>query len=662
MAGDGVVTLPPGMTPRRRRKRLASTSAAVAVALFAGPLVPDATAGANATGGGRVAVVLVPDLMWSSAPPVLDAFAKSSLVMRTAEASSGDADVYLTLGKGARSGGFVANGYLGPFQPLPGGGMRLVNWAQFRDQDRRLTHPGTLGTVGQALLRADRRWAFAGDDLDAAATAATADGTVPVVFPGGPDGVRRALTLQPDALFVATSTPVLPVVLDELRTVCTLVASGSTPNGNRQLGVLAASPSCDLGAGGLRSGSTQRPNLATLADVSATVLDAAGVVPPSSVSGLPVTAAGAVSRTDLVNRDTRTSVSDRWRTPLTWLFVAAHAVGAALVVWCRRSRMFVCCVLLSIPAASFLMMAVPWWRHGIVGGLMVGAGLTAAIAAAGLLATRREPLLGIALLAGITAATIGIDALFKSPLQVDAPFGNSPVVAGRFFGIGNIGSGFLVAGLVTLAGVALHRWSPRSRPWVVASLALAVVVGGAPQFGADVGGVLFAVPAYAVLLLSYPRRPLVPRRALFAVAAVGAAAVAAVGLAALVDASRDATSQSHLARTLRAGEIGDVIARKAERAVQTLKAPMANVIVIAAAALALVRFRLPSSTHLRFAACALFVAAVVGSLVNDSGANVGAAVAAIGWPFAVAVHGSSPPVSSEEAIDDNQRRASAYAT
>src|SRR4051794_41716232 len=52
---------------------------------------------------GTVALVVVPDLTWSNAPPALDGYAKASLSMRNAPRRSGAGDTYLTLGKGARS-------------------------------------------------------------------------------------------------------------------------------------------------------------------------------------------------------------------------------------------------------------------------------------------------------------------------------------------------------------------------------------------------------------------------------------------------------------------------------------------------------------------------------------------------------------------------------
>ncbi len=191
-------------------------------------------------------MVLVPELTWSTAPPALDPYAKANLVMRTAEAKSRKEDVYLTLGKGARSGGVTGRRKLWSAEALPGDGLRLLNWTELEERDRKLRYGGAIGSLGQGLLQANRRWALASDDPSAAAVAATAQGVVPASFPGTVDGIRRALASRPDVVFIAISPPQLPIVLGELGPRCTLVVSSSTPNQNQHLGVLAASPTCGL--------------------------------------------------------------------------------------------------------------------------------------------------------------------------------------------------------------------------------------------------------------------------------------------------------------------------------------------------------------------------------------------------------------------------------
>ncbi len=594
-----------------------------------------------------VALVLVPDLTWATAPPALDGFARASLSLRTADAKPTAADVYLTLGKGARSGAPADDvAPVDRLEPVPGGGVRLADWEALRDHDRGLRYGGALGSIGGALRDGGRRWALAGDGGAAATTAADADGVLPPTYPGTPAGVEAALATGVDALIVAVPASRLPETLQVLGAGCTLVVSASTPDGGRHLGVLAASPGCGLGAAGLGSASTHDDHLATLPDVSRTFLHLVGVAPPASVGGAVVTPTASVSRQTLVGRDRKTWTSDRSRTPFVWLFVLFHLVGALVAVGWRRARTAVACVLLAVPSASLLMMLVPWWRGGAGVGLVVGGLASAVIASGGLAVARRDPVLGVGALAALAAAVVAVDALFASPLQVDAPFGNSPVVAGRFFGVGNIGSGFLAAGLTVAGALAIDRWGRPAVPWVAGALVAGVVAGGAPQFGADVGGILFAVPAYGMVLLGARRARVTLRHLVL----LGVAAVVAVALFAAVDLARDAGTQTHLAKGVAGHGLGDEIVRKGTRAIRTVKAPMANVVVIAATTLLLTRWSPGPRPALRFGAYAVLVAAALGSALNDSGLNVAAAVLALAWPAAVATGAGVPAPPSDRRL------------
>jgi hypothetical protein len=568
---------------------------------------------------GMVALVVVEDLTWSNAPPALDGFAKANLSMRSAPRRSGAGDTYMTLGKGGRS---AAPAGAGPF-----------GWAVLRGHDAGLRQGGALGTVGQALQDRGRRWALVTDDPRAAPMAVSAAGTAPPTHPGTGDGVRRVLLEQPHALFVAVPHWRLPETIDLLSGVCTMVVSASTPAGNRSLGVLATSNRCELGTAGLASPSTHRAHLVTLPDVSATFLDRLGIPVPASVTGGQVTSAPAAGRVYLVERGARSWTADRARMVFVPLFVALHGIGAVVAVRRRRARPVVAAALMAIPPASFLMMLVPWWRAGILGGLVAGGVLAGAIGFAGALIARRDVALAAGTLAALTAAVVGVDALFASPLQVDAPFGNSPIGAGRFFGVGNIGSGFLVAGLLIAGGLAIDRWGRRAVPLVGASLLFGAVAGGAPGFGSDVGGVLFAVPAYGLLLLGARHGRLRARH----VAALAGLAVVAIALFAAVDLVRDAGAQTHLAKSLGGPGLGDEIIRKVLQALKTVAMPIALLVPIAAVVFSMTRLFPGRDDALRFLASALVAAAVLGSLLNDSGAMVAAAVAAVGWPAGVAV-------------------------
>lgn len=636
-------------------------AALVGVGILAAPGVTPASAAAGDEAP-TVVLVLVRDLFWANAPQALDGYAAANLSVRSAHARGTAEDGYLSVGKGAPSSapeGLGVGRTAVPAQgrtavPAPGttaaaapGTMTLLDWQLLRGHDGTLHQQGELGTLGYALEQWQRPWALVAGDPGAAAAAADTSGVVPRAFQGGGAAVAEALGEGARALVVGTPVAELPAVLAAAGPACVLVASVSTPKGGRHLGVLAASPACGLGDAGLKSSSIRQRHLATLQDVTPTYLALLRAPRPPGVSGAPVVPAPAVSRDALVDRDDRAFVADGVRSPLVWLLVALSAVGVAVSLCSPRSRTAVGYALLAVPSASFLIMLFPWWRWGFAGAVLTGAAIAAVLALAAAFLGRRDVRRGVFGLAVTVVAVIGIDALFGGRLEIDAPFGNSPIVGARFYGVGNIGSGFLAAAALLAGGLALELWGSRARVAVALGFVAAVAVGGAPWFGADVGGLMAFVPAYAVLLLAWrDGRP--SARRLLAALVVTAAVLASF---AFIDAVRPGESQSHLARALgKGGGLEDLVRRKGERALATYKSPMAALIPIGVLALAVSRPRLRGRPALVATAWALALAGVAGSLLNDSGLVVGAAVMAITWPafMALATTRGKPPDGVDE--------------
>src|ERR1700678_3101647 len=95
-----------------------------------------------------------------------------------------------------------------------------------------------------------------------------------------------------------------------------------------------------------------------------------------------------------------------------------------------------------------------------------------------------------------------------SALQLEAPFGLSLLVSGRYYGIGNDVLGvWCVSALVAAAwlGCALPR--PARLPWLPVLAAggiglFAVIASGWPGFGAKVGATIALVPCLLLLLIA----------------------------------------------------------------------------------------------------------------------------------------------------------------
>jgi hypothetical protein len=168
---------------------------------------------------------------------------------------------------------------------------------------------------------------------------------------------------------------------------------------------------------------------------------------------------------------------------------------------------------------------------------------------------------------------------------------------------------------------------------VAAGLAFTVLADGAPMFGADAGGALASVPAVATLLLA--RRGRLRWRAL---AAAFAAGVCAVGGLAAWEISRPAAQRTHLGRALTGGSPAQTLLRRGLSALGSFRSsPWLFVAVVAVVGLVALRRRLPTGAALRAGAAATGVAAVIGTVANDSGVAVGGAILFVAWAAALAL-------------------------
>ena len=174
-----------------------------------------------------------------------------------------------------------------------------------------------------------------------------------------------------------------------------------------------------------------------------------------------------------------------------------------------------------------------------------------------------ESLTALLVAAAIPLAWL-VDAAAGAPLAFNNPLGMNAVVAGRFYGVSNTAFA-LVAGalVVVIAGAWVALGGGRRSALLVTALlgGAALLVDGAPQLGADVGGALTLVPTLAFLAAGLAGLRLSWRRWL----AIGAAAVLVVGGFAVVDLLRpgEPTHLGRFARQVADGSAAGVLGRKA---------------------------------------------------------------------------------------------------
>jgi hypothetical protein len=404
-------------------------------------------------------------------------------------------------------------------------------------------------------------------------------------------------------------------------------------------------------AGYLRSASTQRSGFLTLVDVGPTVLEVLGVERPSAMEGRPaeVVRSGA-SLDDRVDHLVSANAASRFREQLLFpttlvVVVLMTAVCAAAVVvvarrgWPEVSRAvtFVALATLAILPLSFVARGFPledlgsgfYWAFVLVGAVAV-VGAATAVAAR----WRRPRLAPVAVLALVLLVPV-LDVMTGSNLSLSAAFGYSPTGNSRLYGISNYAFGQVAAAACLLAGMLASLLPPgRRRLQAIGLLVAVLVVIGVPIWGSDVGGILAFTPTILLFaVLVYQGR--VRLRTLVIAGLVTLVAVVGFGL---LDLARPEGQRAHLGRLFeRVGEEGmqpliDIVERKflANLRVTTSSFWVAAIPVAIAFIVFLARY--PGrpldglrrrTTALQAGLVAAYLAAVLGSAVNDSGAIVG---------------------------------------
>ncbi|WP_029088062.1 hypothetical protein [Brevibacterium album] len=250
--------------------------------------------------------------------------------------------------------------------------------------------------------------------------------------------------------------------------------------------------------------------------------------------------------------------------------VAASPPAIPLTGW-RTATAWACFALALLPVASFLAGLLPWGRApdpamALAGSIAAAVLVLLAAAVAG--PWRRTWAGRIAAVCALSAVVLVADVALGSRLQFNSLMGYNPIVAGRFYGLGNQGAAlFLVASLLGLGLTAARLFSAGRAGWARALTALwaaaSVIVLGNPAWGAKFGGTVAALVGFTVLLLALFRI----RVSILRLAVVGVGALAVIVGVAGLDYLRPPQERSHFGNFFAQaldGQLFDVIGRKLE--------------------------------------------------------------------------------------------------
>jgi hypothetical protein len=289
----------------------------------------------------------------------------------------------------------------------------------------------------------------------------------------------------------------------------------------------------------------------------------------------------------------------------------------------------------------------------VVASVLLFVALIAGLALAG--PWGRRPGGPLFVVAAVTMSVLALDVMTGSRLQLSSLMGLQPVVAGRFYGMGNVTFAiFVTASLLmatALSSALVRAKGPRLAAIVVALIGIVtVIIDGAPFWGADGGGPPAAIPGFAFLVLSILGIAMTWKRVLI----IGAACVALFLGVGYLDWLREPSERTHLGRFIQAlldGGALDIVIRKAKQNLDILlgNAPLT---LLVPAALLFVIYVLARPTSwgsralqrsfqtlptLRAGLTALVITLTLGFLLNDSGTAIPAVGATIAVPLIVSV-------------------------
>jgi hypothetical protein len=660
----------------------------LAVAAGVGSTLAPATAGAAAAAAqpaarGAVIVVGVPALRWADASeqstPTLWRLAGEgavgSLSVRAARRLTSPVDGWVTFGAGNRATGRREDG---PDEPALIAGPTSLSPVIERNDD--LPFDATVGAVGTALQRAGvPRIAFgARAALGLAAPTAAPEWVASRALAGElPAAVARnaVVAIELPHLVDATTPEALAAMDAELEVIAasrrqqdTLLLMGLSdrigPEEQPHLRVaLALGPSYT--GGRLGSALTRRDGFVQLIDAGPTVLALTGADRLEGVVGQPWRRVGGRRQPlsaqvgTMVDADRAAQGYRRYVPPFFLTLFLAQVLLYGFSWWLlrrrpaagRRGRVLAvtrgaALAFAAVPAATYLAQLVPWWRHSLGWLIAVVAAIDLALYAVAALGPWRHRTFGSeGAVAGITMLVIGVDLLTGARLQLSSLAGYSPIVAGRFAGVGNVGFAvFATSALLLAAALCIGRSRRAQVAIVVVVGVVAVVIDGMPIWGSDFGGVLALIPGFAVLGLLVTGTRISVSRAV----AIAAASVVVVAAFALLDYARPAASQTHLGRfvgDLLDGGASAVIERKARanlrlltRSVLTLVVPLAVlfVSVVLLRPTGGLQRAFDRAPAVRAGLVAVMVMGIVGFLVNDSGVAVPALALTVAVPIALA--------------------------
>lgn len=442
--------------------------------------------------------------------------------------------------------------------------------------------------------------------------------------------------------------------------------------------------------GYLGSDSTQRDGIVTNLDVTATILEELGVERPVAVLGNPMrgmstdsTVEQRVSSLSVMN-STAVSV-DKAKPGVVNTFVSLSVLALLLTafvlvragnwrpVFRRRAGASIKAVLLlilGVPVSGWLMFGLKRFpESGPQAAIALIVTALAVWAVSLFIWWLSRGRVAVAFICLLTAMVIMVDQLFGAPASFTNFFGYSPLLAARFYGMGNEAAAILFGAAITGLALLFDEWPTHTgvswgKRLGIPLMGIAVVLAAAaPWLGANVGVAIWGVVGFGLAWVVMNGHH-VSWKSIFWLALLVVLTVVAF---AAIDVFGG--QQTHLAQALGsaekggAGELWAIVVRKAETNARVLtRTNWAYILVATLAFLGLQRWRphgdfaetLTENPHFADAITVSLVAGLVAYFTEDSGVVIPAlAVFYIGVALSWLMLSRLTEQSRQPALDDN---------
>lgn len=408
------------------------------------------------------------------------------------------------------------------------------------------------------------------------------------------------------------------------------------------------------------SATTRVRGIVTLVDIAPTILDSLNVPIPDEMGKTlidweanPVSNQSA--KQNLAKMNTQAILREDVVVSQTWAIVVALVISALLSmvaltrpgIWSLLAK-FMLVLTALLPIFTFIVQPAMFTLNDATR-IVFAVVVMAAIAAVVFLGIGKKwgNIVMLLSIASFNLVVLIVDILFGGKLQFNSTFGNATIVGGRFAGWGNSAFAFVTISAIVFVAMVKELTKTKSvkvqnriNVWLLVFLVLVMVVDGMPYFGSDVGGVLALTPTiFVVAMMLFEKRISVKALAVATFATVGT-----ISIFALLDLSRPVSQRTHLGRfaeSLIHGDAGLIIERKMTASLRSFQRPALTIIV--ATSLILIAFLVFSKDkymhktidkypRVRLIIIPGTVAALLGTLLNDSGLSIPANMLVIALP------------------------------